>query len=214
MDESKFSIPSASEKQSYKYLLDAALARKRAKERGADQGIQEEFTDELIAAAPEEAPDALSEEKALEEASEEAIEELEESEAKEALAEAESPTEIRLQADKNYFRIGEVADLLKVEPHVLRYWESEFSQIRPTKSGGQRVYNRKTVECLIEIRHLLYEQGFSISGARKKLKQGRAAAKSQPAVVAPAPGASREELLELEKGLKDLIRFAESNTAF
>src|SRR5277367_509545 len=71
---------------------------------------------------------------------------------------------------KLYFRIGEVAELVGVEPHVLRYWEREFRTIRPTKSAkGQRVYSRRDVENLIRVHQLLYEDGFTIAGARKKL---------------------------------------------
>ena len=73
--------------------------------------------------------------------------------------------------EKIYFRIGEVAHLVGVEPHVLRYWEHEFRSIRPTKSQrGQRVYSRRDVEHLRRIRGLLYEQGFTIAGAKKALR--------------------------------------------
>ncbi|MCL2449358.1 MAG: MerR family transcriptional regulator [Polyangiaceae bacterium] len=71
---------------------------------------------------------------------------------------------------KLYFRIGEVAELVGVEPHVLRYWEREFRSIRPTKSAkGQRVYSRRDVENLIRVRELLYHEGFTIAGAKKRL---------------------------------------------
>jgi DNA-binding transcriptional MerR regulator len=71
---------------------------------------------------------------------------------------------------KLYFRIGEVAELVGVEPHVLRYWEREFRSIRPTKSAkGQRVYSRRDVENLMRVRQLLYSEGFTIAGAKKKL---------------------------------------------
>src|SRR5579862_2665231 len=71
---------------------------------------------------------------------------------------------------KLYFRIGEVAELVGVEPHVLRYWEREFRTIRPTKSAkGQRVYSRRDVENLMRVRELLYQEGFTIAGARKRL---------------------------------------------
>ncbi|RYG65694.1 MerR family transcriptional regulator, partial [bacterium] len=73
---------------------------------------------------------------------------------------------------KLYFRIGEVADLVGVEPHVLRYWEREFRTIRPSKSAkGQRVYSRRDVENLFRVRELLYTQGFTIAGARKRLQK-------------------------------------------
>jgi DNA-binding transcriptional MerR regulator len=73
---------------------------------------------------------------------------------------------------KLYFRIGEVAGLVGVEPHVLRYWEREFRMIRPTKSArGQRVYSRRDVENLMRVRELLYAEGFTIAGAKKKLSR-------------------------------------------
>src|SRR5512139_815002 len=73
---------------------------------------------------------------------------------------------------KLYFRIGEVASLVGVEPHVLRYWEREFKSIRPTKSAkGQRVYSRRDVENLLRVRELLYKEGFTIAGARKRLQK-------------------------------------------
>jgi DNA-binding transcriptional MerR regulator len=73
---------------------------------------------------------------------------------------------------KLYYRIGEVAEIVGVLPHVLRYWETEFRSIRPQKSrSGQRVYSRKDVDRLLRVRDLLYTQGFTIAGARKKLQQ-------------------------------------------
>jgi DNA-binding transcriptional MerR regulator len=79
---------------------------------------------------------------------------------------------------KLYFRIGEVSSLVGVEPHVLRYWEREFRVIRPQKSAkGQRVYSRRDVENLQRVRELLYTEGFTIAGARKKLSgHGKVAA--------------------------------------
>src|ERR1700709_2510056 len=75
-----------------------------------------------------------------------------------------------------FFRIGEVGSLVGVEPHVLRYWEREFRSIRPTKSAkGQRVYSRKDVENLLRVRDLLYRDGFTIAGAKKKLQHPTAA---------------------------------------
>lgn len=73
--------------------------------------------------------------------------------------------------NKLYFRIGEVSDLVGVKPYVLRYWESEFSDIKPSKSkSGQRLYKRRDVEMLLRIKELLYEERFTINGARKRLK--------------------------------------------
>jgi DNA-binding transcriptional MerR regulator len=96
--------------------------------------------------------------------------------------------------DKLYFRIGEVAGLLSVEPYVLRYWESEFPTLSPKKSGtGHRLYRRKDVELLLKIKHLLYDKRFTIEGARQHLQsQARAArtasiSRHQGELFAPDP---------------------------
>ena len=74
--------------------------------------------------------------------------------------------------DKQYFKIGEVAEIAGVEPYVLRYWETEFSSIRPKKTRSQqRLYQRKDVELLLRIRHLLYDERFTIEGARARLRE-------------------------------------------
>src|SRR4051812_20358654 len=76
--------------------------------------------------------------------------------------------------DKLYFKIGEVAKLADVEPYVLRYWETEFKEINPIKSKTkQRLYRRKDIETVLWIKQLLYEEGFTIDGARKKLRELR-----------------------------------------
>jgi|SRR5579871_1910230 len=73
--------------------------------------------------------------------------------------------------DKLYFKIGEVSEIVGVEPYVLRYWETEFARLAPKKSGtGHRLYRRKDVELLIRIKHLLYEKRFTIEGARQTLQ--------------------------------------------
>ena len=73
--------------------------------------------------------------------------------------------------EKLFFRIGEVCDLIKVQPHVLRYWETEFPMLAPQKNrAGQRVYRRKDVEMVMRIRNLLYEEKFTIAGAKRKLQ--------------------------------------------
>jgi len=95
---------------------------------------------------------------------------------------------------KLYFRIGEVADLVGVEPHVLRYWEREFKSIRPTKSAkGQRVYSRRDVENLLRVRELLYKEGFTIAGARKRLQKPGAEAEKAPVAAQQASTASDGE---------------------
>ena len=75
--------------------------------------------------------------------------------------------------DKLYFRIGEVAGIVGVEPHVLRYWETEFRSIRPEKSRkGQRVYSRRDVDTLLKVKELLYSHRYTIAGAKRKLRGG------------------------------------------
>lgn len=74
--------------------------------------------------------------------------------------------------DKLFFRIGEVAELAGVKPHVLRYWESEVKSIKPTKSKtNQRLYRRKDVELVLRLKELLYEQGYTLAGAKKALRE-------------------------------------------
>jgi DNA-binding transcriptional MerR regulator len=88
--------------------------------------------------------------------------------------------------EKLYYRIGEVASLVGVEPHVLRYWEREFRTIRPRKSArGQRVYSRRDVETLMRVRELLYSEGFTIAGARRRLQQERS---GNGQALEPLPG--------------------------
>jgi DNA-binding transcriptional MerR regulator len=83
--------------------------------------------------------------------------------------------------DKLYFKIGEVSDLLGVEPYVLRYWETEFATLSPKKSGtGHRLYRRKDVELLLRIKHLLYDRKFTIEGARQTLQQELRGPKPRP----------------------------------
>jgi DNA-binding transcriptional MerR regulator len=76
--------------------------------------------------------------------------------------------------DQLFFKIGEVADIVGVKPHVLRYWESEFRQLRPMKTrGSHRIYKRRDVEVAMLIRRLLHDEGFTIPGAKKRLKELR-----------------------------------------
>lgn len=90
---------------------------------------------------------------------------------------------------KRYFTIGEVSELCGVKPYVLRYWEQEFSQLKPMKRrGNRRYYQHHEVLLIRRIRELLYEQGFTISGARNRLAEGgvRQAASALPAAADPA----------------------------
>jgi len=83
---------------------------------------------------------------------------------------------------KRYFTIGEVSELCGVKPYVLRYWEQEFTQLKPMKRrGNRRYYQHHEVLLIRRIRDLLYEQGFTISGARNRLSDGQGSAPSEPA---------------------------------
>jgi DNA-binding transcriptional MerR regulator len=112
--------------------------------------------------------------------------------------------------DKLYFRIGEVAGLLAVEPYVLRYWESEFPSLAPKKSGtGHRLYRRKDVELLLKIKHLLYDKRYTIEGARQTLhneskgNKSKTVERQQRDLFAPDPLAViRSELASILQILK------------
>jgi DNA-binding transcriptional MerR regulator len=108
--------------------------------------------------------------------------------------------------DKLYFKIGEVAKLVGVKPYVLRYWETEFSVVRPGKTrSSHRLYRRRDVETLLEIRRLLYADRYTIEGAKRRLRElGRAPARPAEAVDADELRARvRAELLELYRLLED-----------
>jgi DNA-binding transcriptional MerR regulator len=118
--------------------------------------------------------------------------------------------------NKLYFRIGEVAKLAGIKPYVLRFWESEFPGLGPKKSGtGHRLYRRKDVELVLEIKRLLYEKRFTIEGARKALEgskqQKRAAIMKQDT---PAPrhqgelfaGGNSEFFQELKRELNEILK--------
>jgi DNA-binding transcriptional MerR regulator len=119
------------------------------------------------------------------------------------------PIELPPIPAKRYFTIGEVSDLCGVKPHVLRYWEQEFTQLKPVKRrGNRRYYQHHEVLLIRRIRELLYEQGFTISGARNKLGSRLAAHEQEPEEPAPPPEpqvdllALREELV----GIMQLLR--------
>jgi DNA-binding transcriptional MerR regulator len=113
---------------------------------------------------------------------------------------------------KLYYRIGEVSDIVGVEPHVLRYWETEFRSIRPQKSRkGQRIYSRRDVEKLITVKDLLYSHGFTIAGARKKLREGGA---EPPAAEEEQKRVTlRSRLTELRAEVVSLLAELESGAA-
>jgi DNA-binding transcriptional MerR regulator len=103
---------------------------------------------------------------------------------------------------KRYFTIGEVGDLCGVKPHVLRYWEQEFTQLKPVKRrGNRRYYQHHEVLLIRRIRELLYEQGFTISGARNKLDSRT----PEPADLIPAVLQPEVDLRLLRAELSDLL---------
>lgn len=110
--------------------------------------------------------------------------------------------------DKLFFRIGEVSQLVGVEPYVLRYWESEFPGLSPKKSNtGQRMFRRKDVEMLLNIKQLLYDKKFTIEGARKALKSEKSDSgfSANHAREAAAP-VRQEELFPVPDPLPDIRR--------
>jgi DNA-binding transcriptional MerR regulator len=114
------------------------------------------------------------------------------------------PADEVLIPDKLYFRIGEVAKLCHLPAYVLRFWESEFPQLKPVKSGtGQRMYRRRDVESVLRIKQLLYEQGFTIAGARQQLRAETKSDKTQAAI--PFPTQSLPEIQHIRQGLREIL---------
>jgi DNA-binding transcriptional MerR regulator len=108
---------------------------------------------------------------------------------------------VQLPEDKKYFRIGEISRLIGVEPYVLRYWESEFPQIKPSRAdSNQRTYQRKDVELILEIKSLLYDERMTIEGAKLRLKQ-----KKKNEMM------NEEDILsEVKRGLQEIISILSS----
>ena len=105
-----------------------------------------------------------------------------------------------IPTDKRYFRIGEVSRIIGVEPYVLRYWESEFPQIKPQRAdSNQRTYQRKDLDLIMEIKSLLHDEKLTIEGAKKKLQMQK---KSVPQNLEAVLRQTKSELLELLKILK------------
>ncbi len=114
--------------------------------------------------------------------------------------------------EKLYYKIGEVAEAAGVEPYVLRYWETEFKEISPIKSrSNQRLYRKKDIETILWIKQLLYQEGFTIDGARRRMREaGRPEFEPKPveipAIVFPQDpeflGQIRKELVEIRSLLK------------
>ena len=113
------------------------------------------------------------------------------------------------EKDDKLYKIGEVCKLADVQPYVLRYWETEFPQLAPNKSGGgQRLYTRREIDTVLRIKELLYRDGFTIAGAKKKLEEGDA---PEPVAVSEAPAPARggdvdKALVAVKKELTAILR--------
>jgi len=106
--------------------------------------------------------------------------------------------------DKLYFRIGEVAGLCRLPAYVLRFWETEFPQLKPVKSStGQRMYRKRDVESVVRIKKLLYEDGFTIAGARVQLREEIKSDRSQSAL--PFPGKPSASVAHLRNELRQIL---------
>lgn len=117
---------------------------------------------------------------------------------------APAPSHPALPADKLYFKIGEVAKIVGVKPYVLRYWESEFTVIKPGKTRSKhRLYRRRDVETLLRIKDLLHGRRFTIEGARRQLRQDAAAESSEacPVVAAESLREVRDALISIRDAL-------------
>jgi DNA-binding transcriptional MerR regulator len=110
-----------------------------------------------------------------------------------------------LPTGRLYYSISEVSDLVGVKPHVLRYWETQFKMLRPKKGrGGARMYRKRDVEVLFEIKQLLYDQRFTIAGARRRILDARSDEKEQ--IEFPFSKLDREETLRaLRKDMEGLL---------
>jgi len=106
--------------------------------------------------------------------------------------------------DQLYFRIGEVSRLCGLPSYVLRFWETEFNQLKPSKSGtGQRMYRKIDVENVLRIKKLLYDQGFTIAGARQQLRAETKRKQSPLPFAVPTP--NRGELKQVRQGLREIL---------
>ncbi|MGE5851314.1 MAG: MerR family transcriptional regulator [Candidatus Methylomirabilota bacterium] len=110
-----------------------------------------------------------------------------------------APTDIPVEVpDRLYFRIGEVSSITGVPPYVLRYWESEFPALQPRKSGGgQRLYRKRDVALILEIKKLLYQERYTVAGARRRLTEREERARRQEA---------RAAIQRLRAGLENLLK--------
>jgi DNA-binding transcriptional MerR regulator len=108
--------------------------------------------------------------------------------------------------DKLYFRIGEVARLCRLPAYVLRFWETEFPHLKPVKSStGQRMYRRRDVENVLRIKTLLYEEGFTIAGARQAMTKDARAPKAQALPFMATGTTNHGAMKQVKAGLKEIL---------
>jgi|SRR5262245_32185630 len=117
-------------------------------------------------------------------------------------------------ARKLFYKLSEVCQITDTQPYVLRFWESEFNQLAPTKSrSGQRLYRRKDIDLVLTIKKMLHEEGFTIAGVREKLGMGEGTEGIQglyePAPIPPP--APREALRSLHRGLEEILQILDEN---
>ena len=113
--------------------------------------------------------------------------------------------------DKLYFRIGEVSELCRLPAYVLRFWETEFPQLKPVKSStGQRMYRQRDVENVLQIKKLLYDEGFTIAGARQQLKDEAKPTKRQSGLPFPKQS-SAAEIKKVRQGLQEILGILSKN---
>jgi len=119
--------------------------------------------------------------------------------------------------NKLFFKIGEVCEITDTQPYVLRYWESEFPALAPAKNtSGQRIYRRRDIETVLRIKQLLYEEGFTIAGAKKRLEMEMAGRTPTPTSAPPSGNggdgdATRKALHEVRDQLREILTLLERN---
>ena len=112
----------------------------------------------------------------------------------------------RAAAEEKLYKIGEVCKLAELQPYVLRYWETEFPQLAPGKSGGgQRLYTRAEVDIILRIKELLYKEGFTIAGAKKKLETEMTEGVAAPPEPPPAAPRATPDLAKVKRELRAIL---------
>jgi DNA-binding transcriptional MerR regulator len=121
--------------------------------------------------------------------------------------------------NKLFFKIGEVCEITDTQPYVLRYWESEFPALAPAKNtSGQRIYRRRDIETVLRIKQLLYEEGFTIAGAKKRLEMEMAGRQPTPSSAPPGGNggdgkadAARQAIHEIRDQLREILTLLDRN---